>query len=103
MERDDQHQFRGYAAGAVDYVLKPVPAIVLKSKVQVFAQLFEQKQQIRRRAAAEQRLLAENLAARARTIEVARELERSLVSQSLVLEALPLALWFTTAILSRSE
>lgn len=93
VDKEDQHQFRGYAAGAVDYVLKPVPAIVLKSKVQVFAQLFEQTQQIRRRAEAERRLMAENLAVRARTVEVARALERSLVSQSLVLEALPLALF----------
>lgn len=93
VDKDAAHQFRGYAAGAVDYVLKPAEPLVLRSKVAVFAQLFEQRQQMRRTAEAERRLLAENLAVRAREAEVARALERSLAAQSLVLQALPLALF----------
>ena len=94
--KDAAQQFRGYAAGAVDYVLKPAEPVILRSKVAVFAQLFEQRQQMRRTAEAERRLLAENLAVRAREAEVAQALERSLATQSLVLDTLPLAL-FTAA------
>ncbi|HRO15614.1 MAG TPA: response regulator, partial [Paracoccus sp. (in: a-proteobacteria)] len=72
VDKEAAHQFRGYAAGAVDYVLKPVEPLVLRSKVAVFTQLFEQRQQMRRTAEAERRLLAENLAVRAREAEVAR-------------------------------
>lgn len=100
VNQEDRHLFRGYAAGAVDYVLKPVAPVVLRSKVTVFAQLFDQRQQIRRRAEAERRLLAENLTVRAQGAEVARALEQSLVAQSLVLEALPLALFTSNENLS---
>ena len=36
----------GYEAGAVDYLLKPLKNYILKSKVQVFLDLFNQKQTI---------------------------------------------------------
>ncbi len=34
------HVVRGYSAGAVDYVLKPFDPVVLRSKVEVFAELY---------------------------------------------------------------
>jgi PAS domain S-box-containing protein len=39
--RADEHVFRGYNAGAVDYLLKPVDADILRSKVEVFGELYE--------------------------------------------------------------
>lgn len=93
VDKETSHQFRGYAAGAVDYVLKPAEPLILRSKVQVFAQLYEQRRQIALKAEAERKLMAENLAVRAREAEVARELERTLMTQALVLDALPLALF----------
>ena len=36
-----ENVFRGYGAGAVDYLFKPVDALVLRSKVEVFGQLYE--------------------------------------------------------------
>ena len=93
VDKETSHQFRGYAAGAVDYVLKPAEPLILRSKVQVFAQLYEQRRQIAVKAEAERKLMAENLAVRAREAEVARELERTLMTQALVLDALPLALF----------
>lgn len=93
VDKETSHQFRGYAAGAVDYVLKPAEPLILRSKVQVFAELYEQRRQIALRAEAERRLMAENLAVRAREAEVARELERTLMTQALVLDALPIALF----------
>jgi PAS domain-containing protein len=49
--------------GAVDYVFKPVEAVVLRSKVSVFVDLYEKTQEIERKAAAEQALLDANLRA----------------------------------------
>lgn len=40
--------FRGYQAGAVDFLNKPVDPEVLRGKVEVFVQLHAQKEQIRR-------------------------------------------------------
>lgn len=42
-QTDAQQQFRGYEAGAVDYLLKPFDPTILRSKVQVFADLFHLK------------------------------------------------------------
>ena len=47
---DEMQTARGYALGAVDYILSPVVAHVLRSKVQVFVQLFAMQRQIRRQA-----------------------------------------------------
>ena len=42
-----QHVFRGYTVGAVDYLVKPVPADVLRSKVAVFVELFNRQEALR--------------------------------------------------------
>jgi len=36
-----EHVFRGYGAGAVDYLFKPVDKVVLRSKVEIFGELHE--------------------------------------------------------------
>src|SRR5579884_3347828 len=38
-QKDDEHQFRGYYAGAVDFLYKPINPEVLRSKVSVFVDL----------------------------------------------------------------
>jgi PAS domain S-box-containing protein len=38
--------YRGYSAGAVDYIFKPIDASVLRSKVSVFVELWEKNQQL---------------------------------------------------------
>ncbi len=40
--------FRGYTVGAVDYLVKPVPADVLRSKVTVFVELFRRQEALRK-------------------------------------------------------
>ena len=42
-----QHVFRGYTVGAVDYLVKPIPADVLRSKVAVFVELFNRQEALR--------------------------------------------------------
>jgi signal transduction histidine kinase len=41
---DSQRRFRGYEAGAVDFIQKPIEADVLRSKANVFFDLYRQRQ-----------------------------------------------------------
>jgi PAS domain S-box-containing protein len=50
ISKDEQHVFRGYSAGAVDYVFKPFNPEVLRSKVRVFIELYEKTQQLQEQA-----------------------------------------------------
>jgi PAS domain S-box-containing protein len=46
----DQMLFKGYASGAVDYLLKPLNTNILISKVTVFVELFKKTQAVREQA-----------------------------------------------------
>jgi PAS domain S-box-containing protein len=50
ISKDEEQVFRGYSAGAVDYVFKPFNPQVLRSKVAVFIELHEKNEQLRRQA-----------------------------------------------------
>jgi PAS domain S-box-containing protein len=50
ISKDEEQVFRGYSAGAVDYVFKPFNPEVLRSKVSVFIELYEKNEQLRRQA-----------------------------------------------------
>ena len=43
---DRNRQFKGYESGAVDFLFKPIEPHILKSKADVFFQLYRQKQQL---------------------------------------------------------
>jgi signal transduction histidine kinase len=43
---DTQRRFRGYEAGAVDFIQKPIEPDVLRSKADVFFELYRQRQQL---------------------------------------------------------
>jgi DNA-binding response OmpR family regulator len=45
--KDTQHQFKGYESGAFDYLLKPIDSTILRSKVRVFCDLFQQRQKLK--------------------------------------------------------
>lgn len=49
IHKERQHVFRGYDAGAVDYLFKPLEIDILRSKVSVFIELFRQKQRLRKK------------------------------------------------------
>ena len=50
ISKDEEHVFRGYSSGAVDYVFKPFSPEVLRSKVAVFIELHEKNEQLRQQA-----------------------------------------------------
>src|SRR5690348_16927092 len=54
--RDAAHVFRGYSEGAVDYLVKPFDPDILRSKVQVFVDLYLKGERIK----AQERLLREH-------------------------------------------
>jgi PAS domain S-box-containing protein len=74
IDKDQHHVFKGYSAGAVDYIAKPFDPDILKSKVAVFIELFQKSEQVRRQEELLRR--AEQQDAERRLIERERELER---------------------------
>jgi PAS domain S-box-containing protein len=51
ISKDERHVFRGYSAGAVDYIFKPIDGDILRSKVSVFVELWEKNRQLSEQAA----------------------------------------------------
>jgi PAS domain S-box-containing protein len=50
LSKEEKHVYRGYAAGAVDYIFKPFEPEVLRSKVSVFVELWEKTEQLQAQA-----------------------------------------------------
>ncbi|MBI5416335.1 response regulator [Candidatus Poribacteria bacterium] len=46
ISKEQKYIFKGYEAGAVDYIFKPIDADILKSKVKIFVDLFKQKKEL---------------------------------------------------------
>lgn len=44
--RDEERRFRGYEAGAVDFIFKPIEPHILRSKAEVFFELHRQRQEL---------------------------------------------------------
>jgi signal transduction histidine kinase len=61
---------RAYALGAVDYLIKPVPSVILRAKVAGFVELFQKTEEIKRQAERLQQL--EREASDARLAEAAK-------------------------------
>jgi signal transduction histidine kinase len=72
---DLSSMFRGYEAGAVDYLVKPLVPEVLKSKIAVFVELYNKNERLR---ASEEKLRA--LAAREQSV---REEERARIAREI--------------------
>ncbi|WP_224363704.1 ATP-binding protein [Hyalangium versicolor] len=83
IHRDERQVLRGYALGAVDYLLKPLDADVLRAKVAVFVELYQRQEQLRRREA--------------RLREQERELlvRQGEANARITLQAMPQAVWAT--------
>ncbi len=81
ISREPTHIFKGYARGAVDYVLKPLDPQILRAKVSVFVQLFAKNETIKAQA----RLLHER--------EVALVEKQGEDRLKLLTESMPLIVW----------
>ncbi len=60
MSRNETSLFKGYSVGAVDYLFKPIVPEILKSKVQVFVDLFRKNQKLERQTSELSRLSRQN-------------------------------------------
>ncbi len=85
ISKDAEHVFRGYDAGAVDYLMKPFDPHILRAKVAVFIDLWQKTVEIRRQDAL---LRAQEISAVERESE---ERYRSLA------DAVPQIVWTTDA------
>ncbi|MFK5893815.1 MAG: diguanylate cyclase [Pseudomonadota bacterium] len=47
INKEQQYVFKGYETGAVDYLFKPIDAFILSSKVDIFIELWLQKQKLK--------------------------------------------------------
>src|SRR5438309_3739979 len=93
VNKEAEHQLRGYSMGAVDYVFKPVDPIILRSKVAVFVELFEKSKEVERKARHEQALLEENIRANTERLRIERELRFAEERQAAIIQALPIVLY----------
>jgi signal transduction histidine kinase len=84
--RELNHAFRGYEAGAVDFLHKPLDAYAVKSKVAVFVDMYRQKSEMRRQVEAlelarrEQQALVEKLNAAQQELEHAVKMRDDFMS-----------------------
>jgi PAS domain S-box-containing protein len=93
VNKETEHQLRGYSMGAVDYVFKPVDPVILRSKVAVFVDLFEKSKEIELKARQEQALLDANLRANADRLRAEQELRRAEQRQAAIIQSLPMVLY----------
>ncbi len=69
---DDRRRFRGYEAGAVDYLLKPVDPQILTNKARIFFELHRHRQEVARQRD-ELRSVAEQLASAMERLQAHRD------------------------------
>src|SRR3954454_20938534 len=93
VNKEAEHQLRGYSMGAVDYVFKPVDPIILRSKVAVFVELFEKSKEVERKARHEQALLEANIRANTERLRAEQELRRAEQRQAVIIQSLPMVLY----------
>ena len=85
ISKEQSYVFQGYSAGAVDYISKPFEPEILKSKVAVFLELWQQNQRIKHQEAALGEAQAREIEAQAREREL--EAERRHVAELAASEA----------------
>src|SRR5439155_9174765 len=59
VNKAEQHVFKGYALGAVDYLTKPFVPEILRSKVVAFVELHKKTEEVKRQTALLQQMVAE--------------------------------------------
>src|SRR5207244_606359 len=59
INKGEQHVFKGYSLGAVDYLTKPFVPEILRSKVLAFVELHKKTEEVKRQAALLQQMVVE--------------------------------------------
>jgi signal transduction histidine kinase len=83
--KEKSHLFKGYDTGAVDYLVKPIDPVILRSKVRVFCELFRQRRELEQRGEELQQSyerLERETAERIRVMEELRIKDQLLINQS---------------------
>src|SRR2546422_1529273 len=82
INKTEQHVFKGYSLGAVDYLTKPFVPEVLLSKVSAFVELHKKSEQVKRQTGLLQQMVAELAGSNdeIRKLNVALQSERDFVS-----------------------
>ena len=65
ISKDDEYAFRGYETGAVDFLFKPIDPMILRGKVEVFLNLYQQRAALETEIAHRKQIEAELRRARA--------------------------------------
>ena len=98
---EDEHVLEGYAAGAVDYLHKPVNRTILRSKVATFAELHRSARALQRevieRQAAQDQLRAMNETLEQRVVDKTEALRATDAQMHAMIDALPAAVYATDA------
>ncbi|TAN42535.1 MAG: response regulator [Nitrospirae bacterium] len=74
--KDTEHQFKGYGAGAFDYMMKPIEPNILLSKMRVFCDLYQQRRRIEMHEQQLETLVSERTSELNKTLDSLRESER---------------------------
>ncbi|HEY8269366.1 MAG TPA: response regulator, partial [Pseudobdellovibrionaceae bacterium] len=88
MNKDENYIYKGYQAGAVDYVFKPFDENILRSKVAVFVDLYEKSKRVE-----EQALLIRESANHQRHLRLAQLEVESLKRYQNLADSIPHAVW----------
>src|SRR5947208_10992048 len=82
INKGEQHVFKGYSLGAVDYLTKPFVPEILRSKVVAFVELHKKTEQVKRQTGLLQQMVAELASTNdeIRKLNVALQSERDFVS-----------------------
>ena len=82
ISKEKNHIFTGYDSGAVDYLFKPLEPEILISKVQIFIQLYKQKELLKRRKSELEQKVKELRAAKAQAESATQAKSRFLANMS---------------------
>ena len=88
--RDEAHIYQAYSAGAVDVVFKPIDPFILKTKVQVFTDLYLKTKEVERQSAYQQWLLDEHARVKAEKARTEHALRRTEAREAAILKSLPI-------------
>lgn len=82
--KDKAHRYKGYQAGAVDYLQKPIEEDILLSKVKTFIELFQRREQLEQLTNDLERKVEERTQQLARTQKIAQVGSWSIDRQTMV-------------------